>query len=205
MADFDPAEYSKGFNPAEFARGGAPAVDVGPEARRARAGMAPSPSSQDTEAETGAGGPIIKRSPNYMDGREKTPYEKSSIDPTAQMIAENMVLGGAGHLVGGMLGRAVANTRGAKAAEMLAEAQGPLDPAAEKATEALRFKLLPDKEHIVHTMAAGGAGTYFHHPLMGILGDLALRNAVPIEGALARGAATKLLPPALVAGRGGVE
>lgn len=175
------------------------------------AGPKAGPGFDEKEMETGAGGPLYT---DRFAGHGQNPVRDTppldanehGIDPTTQELIKNGMLGAAGHFAGGLLGNAIANTRGAHAAEVLAEANGHFDPAAEKAAEALRFKLLPDKEHMAMSLLTGGAGGYFHHPGLGLLADFAARNAVPMEGAIARGAAGRLLPPALqVGGNVGAE
>ncbi len=212
--DFDPAEYAAGFDPAAYARGGAPAVDMGPEARRARAGMAPDANPQAEEARTGAGGPVFTPNANYTAKREKTPYEKSSIDPTAQVLAENMVLGGASGYLGGMLGRALANTRGGQLAQIVEEGAAakpevvpgqhsdelvrawggtpkPAEPipdlAAERAAEELKFRFIPP--HLTPHMSSTAAAI-----------DLARANASALSGATSRAMARHLAPKMLVSG-----
>jgi hypothetical protein len=199
---------SGGLTDAEIEAGGRQTVDKGPSARRAASGMAPGPRELTDEEAGVSTGPEMREGGNYVERngriREKTPYEQSSIDPTAQFLIQNMALHGAGKLVGGLLGRAVANTRGATAAETVAEANGAFDPAAEKAAEALRFKLLPAGAHSPVTAGLAFAGQhYMHNPGYGLLADFIARNAVPIEGALSRGAATKLVPPALMGATAG--
>jgi hypothetical protein len=180
-------------------------------------GPSGAPGSDEHEAETGAGEPEFveahhgagvvevggkkfgEKGYRKVNGRvrEQTPYEQSSIDPTAQELVKQMVLGGVGKFAGGLLGKAIANTRGARLAETVAEANGPFDPAAEKAAEALKFKLVPEVKDMGHMAVAGAAGGYFHHPVAAAIASFLAKNLVPVEGAIYQGAASRLLPPAL--------
>jgi hypothetical protein len=184
------------------------------------------PGSDEKEAETGAGEPQLVEGPGYrkVNGRvrEQTPYERSSIDPTAQFIVQQAALHGAGKLAAGLLGKALAGTRGGHLAQVVeesAEGRGapathapelrrawgmaPEEPvpvpdeAAARAADALKYKVLPDKEHLLHmAVAGGGVGALTHHPLLGAIASFLARNVVPIEGTLYRGASTGVLPAA---------
>src|SRR5690242_6467729 len=128
---------SGGLTDADVEAGGRQLTDKGPSARRAASGLAPGPREMTDEEAGVGGGPELVEGPGYrkVNGRVRpeTPYEHSSIDPTAQFIAENMALHGIGTYAGGLLGKAIANTKGAHAVETIAEANGAFDPAAEKA------------------------------------------------------------------------